>query len=171
VTAAVPGTDVPVEHVVALLRERVYGAVSCLATLAILTRYSTEETDAWARVLDVAVATGGLWAASLLAHWVAQLGAYGRAPRGRQLLGLLQASGQILEASVVPLLLLVVAGLGWLSTDLAMWSAKWILVAELGLIALLAVRRAKLPWWQQVVTVAALAGIGALVVAVKLLAH
>ena len=57
--------------VVARLRERLYGAISCLATLAVLARYTTEDTSAWVRVFDVAVATGGLWAASLLADWVA----------------------------------------------------------------------------------------------------
>jgi hypothetical protein len=48
--------QVPVEHVVSLLRERLYGAVSCLATLAVLAGYTTEDTNAWARMLDVAVA-------------------------------------------------------------------------------------------------------------------
>ena len=52
-----------------MLRERLYGAISCLATLAVLSRYTDEETSAWARVLDVAVTMGGLWAASLLADW------------------------------------------------------------------------------------------------------
>ena len=35
--------DVPVEHGIALLRERLYGAISCLATLAVLARYTTDE--------------------------------------------------------------------------------------------------------------------------------
>ena len=43
--------EIPVEHVVALLRERVYGAMACLATLAVLIRYTAPETSAWARVL------------------------------------------------------------------------------------------------------------------------
>jgi len=64
-----PGPDGqadPVEHAVARLRERLYGAISCLAMLAVLARYTSADTNAWTRVLDVAVATGGLWAASLL---------------------------------------------------------------------------------------------------------
>ena len=47
----------------------------------------------------------------------------------------------------------------------------WMLVAELGVIALLAVRRTQLPWWQQVLTVGALVGVGVLVVGIKTLAH
>ena len=174
VTGAASYTDrkeVPVEHVVALLRERVYGAMACLATLAVLVRYTAPETSAWARVLDVAVATGGLWAASLLADWMAHLGVYRSAPRGRAALRMLQASGQIVEAAVLPLLVLVAAGIGLLSTYTAMWIAMWILVVELGIIALLAVRQAQLRWWQQLFTITLLVGVGVLVVGIKILAH
>ncbi|BBX19319.1 hypothetical protein CRI77_00010 [Mycolicibacterium duvalii] len=163
--------EVPVQHVVAMLRERLYGAISCLATLAVLTRYTGDDTDAWARVLDVAVTMGGLWAASLLADWVAHLSVHGHSPHGIERLRILQASGQILQASVFPLLVLGAAGIGLLDTDDAMWVAKWILVVELGLIALAAVRRTRLPVWQQIVTVVSLAGLGLLVIAIKVLAH
>jgi hypothetical protein len=162
---------VPVEHVVSLLRERLYGAISCLATLAVLARYTTDDTSAWARMLDVAVATGGLWAASLLADWVAHLGVYSTAPRGRDLLRMLQSSAQILEAAFLPLAILAVAGLGALNTYTATWAAAWTLVAELGVIALLAVRRTQLPWWQQALAVTLLVGVGVLVLGIKILAH
>ncbi|MGW5152921.1 hypothetical protein [Rhodococcus koreensis] len=163
--------EIPVEQVVALLRERVYGAMTCLATLAVLVRYTAPETSSWSRVLDVAVATGGLWAASLLADWVAHLGAHHSAPRGRAALRMLQASGQIVEAAVLPLLILVAAALGLLGTSTAMWIAMWILVVELGIIALLAVRMAQLRWWQKLFTIAGLSGVGVLVVGVNILAH
>lgn len=161
----------PTEHVVAMLRERLYGAMSCLATLVVLTRYTGGDTDAWARTLDVAVTMGGLWAASLLADWVAHLSVQQQAPRGAEAWRMLQASGQILQAGLLPMLTLGAAGLGLLETDTAMWVAKWILVAELGLIALLAVRRTRLPWWQQIVTVILLSGVGLLVIGIKVLAH
>jgi hypothetical protein len=159
------------EHVVALLRERLYGAISCLATLAILARYTTDDTSGWARVLDVAVATGGLWAASLLAAFVANLSADGKAPRGKKALGILQSSGQILEAAGIPVLILVAGVIGWLAIPTAMWIAMWFLVAELGYITWLAVRRAGLRWWQQAIAVSVLAAAGAAVVAIKMLAH
>ena len=90
---------VPDTHVVAMLRERLYGAISCLATLAVLTRYTGDETSGWDRMLDVAVTMGGLWLASLLSDFVAHLSVYGHAPRGVEGWRMLQASGQILEAS------------------------------------------------------------------------
>ncbi|MDA2894425.1 hypothetical protein PDG61_26195 [Mycolicibacterium sp. BiH015] len=154
-----------------MLRERIYGAMTCLATLAALARYTTPETSAWLRVVDVLMATGGLWAASPLADWVAHLGVHRSAPRGRIGLRLLQASGQIVAAAVLPVLTLVAAGFGALDVDTAMWVAMWILVAELGFIALLAVRRAQLSLGQKVATIAMLTGVGALVVAIKILSH
>jgi hypothetical protein len=169
--ARAAAADEPVEHVVALLRERLYGAISCLATLAVLARYTTEDTSAWARILDVAVATGGLWAASLLADWVAHLGVYSAAPRGRVALRIVQSSGQILEAALLRIVIVAVAGFGVLSTYTATWIAMWVLVAELGVIAFLAVRRTQLPWWQQLLAVSGLVGVGFLVLGVKILAH
>jgi len=174
VTDAARETDDPpveIEHVVAMLRERLYGAISCLATLAILARYSDEETSAWARILDVSVATGGLWAASLLSHFVAQMAVFGSPPRGRHWVQLLQASAQILWAAVPPVIVLVLAVFDVLDTDTAMWIAMWTLVGELGVITLLAVRRTQLPWWQQALSVAGLVGLGLLVVGIKIIAH
>lgn len=161
----------PTEHVVAMLRERLYGAISCLATLVVLTRYTGEDTSAWYRMLDVAVTMGGLWVASLLADWVAHLSVHERAPHGVAAWRMLQASGQILQASVLPLLALATAGAGLLDTDTAMWVAKWILVGELGVIALAAVRKTRLPMWQQIATVLALISVGVLVIGIKVLAH
>ncbi|MBX7434237.1 hypothetical protein JDV09_19330 [Mycobacterium sp. Y57] len=170
------GTDaedlpVPVAHTVAMLRERLYGAISCLATLAVLTRYTGDETSGWARMIDVAVALGGLWLASLLSDWVAHMSVHSRAPQGVERLRMLQASGQILQAGVLPLGALALAGIGVYDTDTAVWIAQWILVVELALIALLAVRKTELPWWRQVMMVVLLAGVGLLVIAVKVLAH
>lgn len=162
---------VPVEHVVAMLRERLYGAISCLATLAVLTHYTGDDTSAWDRMIDVAVAMGGLWAATLLADFVAHLSVHERAPDRVEVWRMLQASGQILEAGLLPLAALAVAGFGFIETDTAMWIAQWILVAELALIALLAVRRTRLPWWQQTLTIVLLTGVGVLVIGIKTLAH
>ena len=47
----------------------------------------------------------------------------------------------------------------------------WILVAELGLIALLAVRMTRLPRRQQLFTVGGLVGVGVAVLGVEIVAH
>ena len=55
-----------------------------------------------------------------------------------------RTSGQILEAAVSPLVLLVLAGFGVLSTEGALRAGVWVSVITLGLIALLAARRTNL---------------------------
>ena len=138
-----------------MLRERLYGAISCLATLAVLARYTTEDTSAWSRLLDVAVATGGLWAASLFADFVAHLGVYGTRPHRREIGAMLQASGQILQAAVIPAALLAAAGFGLLETYTAMWVAMWALVAELAADRAASLfERPVLRWWEKLLTVA-----------------
>jgi hypothetical protein len=159
------------EKVAALLRERIYGGIACLSTLLLLLRYPEDEQSAWPVVLDVVVATGSLWAASLLADLVAHLAAHGAAPRGHEAARMLRQSGQILEAAVIPLVLLVLSALGVLLTERAIRAGVWVSVVQLGLFALLAARRTELPWWKRYLLVAALIGLGALVVLLKTLAH
>ena len=122
-------------------------------------------------MLDVAVATGGLWAASLLADWVAHLGVYRTLPA---------RAGLTADAAVVrPDSGGGVPAVGGAGRCRARWTEHvhrdvdrvWVLVAELGVIALLAVRRTRLPWWQQALAVALLVGVGVLVLGIKIIAH
>jgi hypothetical protein len=159
------------EDVASLLRERIYGGIACLSTLLLLLRDPGDEPSAWPLVLDVVVATGSLWAASLLADVVSHLAAHGSAPRGAEAGRMFRASGQILEAAVIPLVLLVLSGFGLLMTERAIRAGVWVSVVTLGLFALLAARRTKLAWWKRYILVAALIGLGALVVLLKTLAH
>jgi hypothetical protein len=163
--------EAPPEQVAAVLRERIYGGIACLSTLLVLVRHAEDETTAWTAFADVAIATGGLWAAGLLADYVSHLAAHGRGPRGPEVAETFRASGQILQASFVPLLLLVVAGFGGMRLGAALQAGVWTLVVSLGLFALLAARRTGLPPWKRLALVVALVGLGALVVLLKTLAH
>ena len=160
----------PPDQVAAVLRERIYGGIACLSTLLVLVRPGTE-TTAWRVFVDVAVATGGLWAASLLADFVAHLGAHGSRPRGAEAVDILRASGQILEAAYVPLILLALAGVGVMRLEGALRAGIWASIISLGVFALLAVRRTSLKPWQRAAVVVALVGLGALVVLLKTVAH
>lgn len=171
VTANEDVQEVAPEVVASLLRERIYGGIACLSTLLLLMRDPGDEPSAWPLVLDVVVATGSLWAASLLADVVAHLAAHGSAPRGAEAGRMVRTSGQILEAAVIPVVLLVLSGLRVLTTERAISAGVWVSVVTLGLFALLAVRRTKLAWWKRSLLVAALLGLGALVVVLKTLAH
>jgi len=159
------------EHVAAVLRERIYGGIACLSTLLVLIRPETEDSSPWSAVIDVAVAAGGLWAASLLADYVAHIAAHGDRPRGLEAIVSARASAQILQAAAVPVILLVIAALGGMRYRAALTAGVWVSVVSLGLFALLAARRAKLPTWKRLVLVLALLALGALVVGLKTLAH
>jgi len=163
-------SDAAPEEVAALLRERIYGGIACLSTLLLLLR-SPGESSAWSVVLDVVVATGSLWAASLLADLVAHLAAHGVAPRGAEAGRMFRTSGQLLAAAVVPLVLLVLAAVGVLRLEAALRAGVWVSVITLGLFASLAARRTNLAGWKRLLIVAALIGLGALVVLLKTLAH
>ncbi|MGE3285275.1 MAG: hypothetical protein AB7J32_04110 [Pseudonocardia sp.] len=163
--------DDPPDATASVLRERIYGGIACLSTLLVLTRHVDGVESAWTAFADVAIATGALYAASLLADYVSHVAAHGHAPRGAEAAATLRASGQILQASAVPLLLLALAGIGRIRLEGALRAGVWVSVVTLGLFALLAARRTMLPWWQRTLLVAALLGLGALVVALKTLAH
>ncbi len=100
------------EVTAAVLRERIYGGIACLSTILVLLRYTDADDSSWTAVVDVAIATGGLWAASLFADYVAHLVATGHGPSASSAAGVARASSQILQASAVPLLLLTIAGFG-----------------------------------------------------------
>ena len=117
------------------------------------------------------VATGSLWAASLLADVVAHLAAHGTLPRGAEAGRTFRASGQILEAAVIPLVLLVLAGVGVLATERPLRAGVWVSVVTPR--AVRPTRRASHPSGvvERAALVAALVGLGALVVLLKTLAH
>jgi hypothetical protein len=164
------GSERTPEYVAAVLRERIYGGLACLSTLLVLVRHPEAGTTAWSAFIDVAVAAGSLWAACLFADYVALVAAHGKVAPGEATRSL-RASAQILEASFVPLALLAIAGVGVMSLQVALTAGAWTSVVTLGLFALLAARRTRLPLWKRVFLVAALVALGALVVGIKTLAH
>ncbi|MEV6877649.1 hypothetical protein [Amycolatopsis sp. NPDC051128] len=155
-------------HLAAVLRERVYGGITCLSTLLVLAGRLREPLVPWAAVLDLVIATGGIWAASLFAEYVSHLALHDVDGERVDLRSLLRASGQILEAAVLPGLVLVAGALGGIPFSVAVWTSVWLLVAEMGLFALLAVRRTRLPWWKQLLLVVALVALGLGVILLKM---
>jgi hypothetical protein len=155
------------EQLAVVLRERVYGSITCLSTLLLLARRLGEPLAPWDAVLDLVIATGGIWAASLFAEYVSHLAVHDVDGERAHLRSLLRASVEILEAAAVPALILVAGALSWLGLSIAIWASVWLLVAEMGLFALLAVRRTRLPWWKQLLLVFALVALGLVVIGLK----
>ncbi|GAA1863083.1 hypothetical protein GCM10009836_49300 [Pseudonocardia ailaonensis] len=156
-------------HVAEVLRERVYGGLSCLSTLLVLTSHLDDVTP-WGSFVDVLVGSGSLYAASVFAGMVGGLAASGRL-RSAETHHSLRASAQIMQAAALPLLFLLLSGLHLLAIPLALWISIGVSIAALGLFALLAARRTELVWWKQALVVASLVGLGALVTLIKILAH
>lgn len=152
------------------LRERIYGSIACLSTLLVLTGYSPLEHP-WEKLLDVLIATGGLYTASVLSEFVAHLGVHGLTPDRKEIRHILFVSGQIMAASTVPLILLGLSGFGAIALHGAVWAGVWTLIAEMGVFALLAVRKTSLTWWRRVVLVLSIVGLGLVVVFLKTIAH
>ena len=161
---------IPLEVAALALRERIYGSIACLSTLLVITGYTPLEHP-WEKVLDVLIATGGLYLASVLSEYIAHIGVHQSTPDPKELRHIFWVSGQIMAASTAPLVLLVLAGFHLLPLHTAVWIAVWVLVAEMGLFALAAVRRTALTWWNRTLLVGALVGFGLIVVFLKTLAH
>ena len=163
--------DLPPATTGAILRERLYGNIACLSTLLVLTQHTTGDATAGYALLDVAVATGGLFGASLFAEFVAHLGMHGeRLHRGDWKI-LLGTSWQIVQAAMVPMVLLAVSATGWWDFHPALWTSVWVLVAQMGVFAFFAVRRTGLSWFGRILLVLAIIAFWLVVIGVKTLAH
>jgi hypothetical protein len=152
------------------LRERIYGAVACLSILLILVRYSGAGSSPLAAAVDLGVDAGALWAAGLFADYVSDIARHGQ-PGRSDMARNLRDSGQILEAFVPPILLFVLANLGLMPYNAALWAGIWITVVCLGLFALLAARRLPVVNGQRAALGLVLLALGTVVVAAKTLAH
>ena len=153
-----------------MLRQRIYGAVTCLSTLLILVRDGSSGSAPSAAAIDLAIGGAALLGASLFASYVSDVAARGHPSRSEMAHGV-RDSVQILEAFALPILLLVLASLGLMPFEAALWAGIWITVVTLGLFALLAARRLPVPAWQRWLLVLVVSMLGALVVALKTLAH
>lgn len=152
-----------------MFRERIYGSIACLASLVVLLQHDTEGSPLSA-LLDVVIVLVSLWAASLLASFVghtAASGIPGRSTVGR----MARSAAQILPPGVVPVVLLALAGVGVMRYRPALTACVWVLVVQMGVFALFAVRRLTVPWWQRLLVVAALLVLGTGVVLLKIAAH
>ena len=141
------GSDA-LERTAPVLRQRIYGAVTCLSTLLILVRDGGSDFAPSAAAIDLAVGGAALWGASLFASYVSDVAAHGHPSRSEMAHGL-RDSVQILEAFALPILLLVLASLGLMPFGAALWAGIWITVVSLGLFALLAARRLPVLAWQR----------------------
>jgi hypothetical protein len=162
--------DLAPEEAAPLLRERIYGTVTALATITTLA-VGEDEARAGEAVVTLLVTIGALWLASVFADSTGHLAAHQKWPTVLEWRHMARTTGQILASLPAPLLLLTCAAFGLWRVDTALYWAAGVQVLTLGFMGGLAVRSLPLSTWVKALIVAAEVLLGLLVVAVKLLAH
>jgi hypothetical protein len=161
-----PDPQVAAEH----LRERVYGTVSVLASIATLLGARHDEGAVTAAV-TLAVTVGALWAASLFADLTAHLAIHQSGPGRAELRRLLSSHREILAAAGLPVLLVLSTETGWWELETALRWAAGGQVLTLALVGFLAVRGTAIPFWGRVVVIAGEVALGLAIVGIKVLTH
>lgn len=150
------------------LRERLYGALSCLSLLVTL---RTGHETAWESVATLLITAAGLWGAAMVADLLSHTAVHADLPSRTDVGHAFAATFQIVVASLAPVAILALAGFGVMSVDTALVTATVILEVELGLFAFVAVWRTPLTWPRKMFVIAIVALIGLGVVVLKALVH
>lgn len=151
------------------VREGVYVTFTALSVTLVLT--SHPETSAREALLVLLVASSGAVIAALVADVVSHLVVHDRFMTTSELRHALRASLGSLVTIVVPLTLLAAAGLGAWSVPAGLLASAVALLATLVAITALAIRRARVPWWQRALFLLTTAVAGLSVVLLQMSAH
>ena len=152
------------------LKERVYVTFTSLAVVLAL-RSHAGETTAGEAATTLAIAVVGTLLAVFVADFVSHIAVHEAMPTRAEMGHMVAISASALGVLVVPLLLLLLAGLGVWSVATALLAVSVALIASLVAVGFLAVRRVRLPIGQRLVVLLAEAVLGAAVIALELLAH
>jgi hypothetical protein len=163
--------EIAPEERAAQLKERVYVTFAALAVVLTL-RSHGEEVAAGVAATTLLITVGGTLLAVLLADVVSHLVAHAAVPTAAQARHMVATCTQALGVLVLPMIFLAVAaGEGGWTVDGALQASTVALVASLGAVAWLAVRRVPLPPRQKLLVLAAEIVLGTAVVGLELLAH
>lgn len=153
------------------LKERVYVTFAALAVVITL-RSHGEEVSAGVAATTLLITVGGTLLAVLLADLVSHLVVHAALPSPAEARHMVAVCTQALGVLVLPMIFLAIAsGDGGWTVDGALRASTIALVASLGAVGWLAVRRIRLPRWQKLTVLAAELALGVAVVALELLAH
>ncbi|AYG02322.1 hypothetical protein [Gryllotalpicola protaetiae] len=152
------------------LRERVYVGFTALAVLLALSSHA-HELSAGAAALTLFITVAGVLLAGLGADLIAYTVAHSAVPGRSELRQFLRVARGGLASVAVPLVLIGLAGLGVMRLPRALAISQVVLLVTFGVIALVALRRVRLPLWQRILLVAVLMAVGAFAVVLELVAH
>lgn len=151
------------------LKERVYVTFAALAV--VLTLRSHGEVTAGVAATTLLITVGGTLLAVLLADVVSHLAVHAALPTAAEARHMVAVCTGALGVLVLPMAFVGLAAWGSWTVDGALRASTIALVASLGVVGWLAVRRVALPGWQKLLVLVAEVALGVAVVALELLAH
>lgn len=160
----------PVGERVSALKEQIYASFTGLAIVTVfaLDPHHTTAPKAFSTLLAGIV---GITIAGVVAEMLSHLVSHRAQPAGSDLRTMARvASGAIGSASVA-LIALASAWIGLFDLEIALQVSVGIYVLTLGLIALIAAHRTRLPLRDQLIAFGGLVGLAAVVVGILMLAH
>ena len=159
-----------VETVAKYLKERVYATFTGLAIVLVLAA-NVEHHDAPDALFSLVIGVVGITLAGLVAEMIAHLAAHGAFPDERGWHSMLRIAWGSLLTVATPTILLVLAVFDIMELETSLRVSAIVYLVTLGLSGWVAVRRARLSLWQQLIALAALVLLGVLVIGVQVLAH
>jgi hypothetical protein len=150
------------------LKERVYVT---FAALAVVLTLRTHEIGAGTAATTLLITVGGTLLAVLLADVVSHLAVHAALPTRAEARHMVGVCTGALGVLALPMVFLGVAVSGAWPVAGALRASTIALVASLGVVGWLAVRRVALPRWQKLAVLAAEVALGVAVVGLELLAH
>lgn len=152
------------------LKERIYITFSALAVVLALLGHADEITAGTAAATLLISVTGTLLAV-LVADFISHVLVHSAVPGRGELARMVRVVSGASVVVVVPLVLFGLAALDVMGVETAMQSASFVLVATLGVVCYIAVRRVALRVWLKLVLLGVLVALGLTVVGLELLAH
>lgn len=152
------------------LRERVYVGFTALAVLLALSAHAHETAPA-AAAKTLFITVLGVLLAGFGADLVAYVVAHSAVPRWAEVRQMVRVGLGGLASVALPLVLIGLAGLGVMPLPRALAVSQLVLLVTFGVIALVALRRVRIPLWQRILLIAALMAVCALAVLLEYAAH
>ncbi|MGN6427133.1 hypothetical protein [uncultured Leifsonia sp.] len=152
------------------LRERIYVTFTALAVLMAMNAHG-EHLDPGTVLWTLLISVIGVLLAGLASDFVAHMIAHNTLPSAREFRHMLAVASRALGVLVVPVIMLLLALGGIVQVRTAMIVAIVALIVSLAVVARIAVSRAGIAGWKQLVVLAALVALGVLVVFLEQLAH
>ena len=152
----------------AYLRERIYATFTGLAIVLVVA--GSDHAAADHALLALLFGVIGITIAGFVSDVVSHLAVEGEFPHGADWVVLLRVAGGGLSTVVVPGGLMLLGWLEIIDLSTAISAAAIVYVVTLALIGWLTVRRSHARWWERVLALGILIGLGLLVIALQTLA-